>query len=110
MTSALGAKFSYTLQYPTSHQVSNNWIASEIIIVTRVVVNFNHLIYNAHNLLSAALIKDLVGSPIAEAMVPKCFRIPFVCDPYIPRWHHAQCGSLQYMVRHASTFAAEMDN
>ncbi len=71
MTSALGAKFSYTFQYPTSHQVSNYWIASEIIIVTRVVVNFNHLIYNAHNLLSAALIKDLVGSSIAWALPPK---------------------------------------
>ena len=68
-------------------------------------MNFNHLIYNAHNLLSAAPIKDLVGSSIAWALLPKRFRIPSVCDPYIPWWHHAQCGSLQHMVRHASTLA-----
>ena len=98
-------KVSYTLQYSTSHQVSNNWFASEIIIVTRVVVNFNHLIYNAHNLFSAALIKDLVRSPITWALPPKRFRIPSVCDPSIPWWHHAQCGSLQHMVRSTSTLA-----
>ena len=98
-----------TLQYPASHQVSNYWIAFVAFIVTRVVVNYNHLIHNAHNLLFGALIKDLVGCPIAWTLLPKCFRIPSVCDPRIPWWHHAQCGGLQHMVRHASGNVSEID-
>ena len=75
--------------YPASYQVSNNWIAFVSFIVTRVTMNCNHLIDNAHKLLHVALIKDLVESPIAWALLPKCFTKPSICDPCISWWHHA---------------------
>ena len=100
--SALCTNYSSTMQCLASHQVSNNWIASVSFSITREVLDYNHLIYNVQNLLSPALIKDLVGSPIAWALPPKRFRIPSICDPNIPWWHHAQCGSLQCMVRYTT--------
>ena len=63
-------------------------------------MNNYHFIYNAHYLLSAALIKDLVGCPIALVLLPKVFMKPSMNDPCIPWWHHAQCGGLQHMGRH----------
>ena len=60
--------------YLASHQVSNNWIVSVSFIVMRDIVNYNQLIYNAHNLLCVALIKTLVSS-IAWALHPKVFII-----------------------------------
>ena len=70
-------------------------------------MNYNHLIDNADKLLSAALIKGLVGSPIPWALLPECFMNPSICDPCIPWWHHAQCGSL-HMARHASALASDI--
>ena len=71
-------------------------------------MNYNHLIDNADKLLSAALIKDPVGF-IAWALFPECFMNPSICDPYIPWWHHAQCGGL-HMARHTSALASDMRN
>ena len=84
----------------TSHQVANDWIAFVIFVVLRVNMNHDHFIHNADNLLSAALIKAWVGSLIANALLPKFF-ISFITihDPCIPWWHHAQCESLQHMVK-----------